>query len=263
MRYRYVRERENYEDYASGRVFIGAPGNPALPVRLASETLQRCVGVLESMGHRQPYRVYDPCCGAAYHLAVVGYLHMCRIREIIASDIDATALAIARRNLGMLALEGLHERMAELAAMRDAFGKRSHTAALASAARLQLQLTACPPADRPSTRLFLADATDPDALERELDGEALDIVLTDVPYGWRSGWQSGRPEGAGDSEPLWLMLRALRSIVSDSTVLAIAADKSQRIEHGQYERIQRFRAGRRQISVLRPIAGSRFASAPG
>ena len=110
MRYRFVRERENYEDYASGRVFVGMPGNPAFPVRLASEVLQRCAAIHRAEGHRGPFRVYDPCCGAAYHLVVIGYLHIGQIRKITGSDIDAEALALAERNLGMLSLAGLERR---------------------------------------------------------------------------------------------------------------------------------------------------------
>ncbi len=255
MRYRFVPQRENYEDYASGRVFVGMPGNPAFPVRLASEVAQRCLGILQSSGREEPFCVYDPCCGAAYHLAVIGYLHMRRIREIIGSDIDGEALTIAERNLGMLSLTGLEQRMAELAVMRDAFGKRSHTEALASAARLRAQLDACPPGDRPTTRLFLADAMDPRALTAGLRGQAADIVFTDVPYGWHSRWRTGRQGGLPRAEPLWLMLEALLGVVSEATVVAIAADKSQHVEHERYERLQRLSAGKRQVALLRPLVG--------
>jgi 23S rRNA (guanine2535-N1)-methyltransferase len=259
MRYRFVRERTNYEDYASGRVLVGMPGNPAFPVRLASEVLQRCAMILESGGRREAFCIYDPCCGAAYHLAVIGYLHMRQVQVIIGSDIDEAALTLAARNLGMLSLAGLEQRMAELAAMRDAFGKRSHTEALASAARLLARLTACPVKDRPRTRLFRADATDRDALVAGMGGQRIDIVFADVPYGWRSEWQSGSEEGLADGEPLWLMLESLLGIVSEGTVLAIAADKSQRVEHERYARLQRLRAGKRQIAILKPLAGTHRA----
>jgi hypothetical protein len=255
MKYRFVRERENYEDYASGRVFVGVPGNPAFPVRLASEILQRCASVLNTRGQGGRFSVYDPCCGAAYHLVVLGYLHTRRIGEIIGSDVDETALAMARRNLSMLSLEGLEQRMAELAAMRDAFGKRSHADALTSAARLRAQLTAHSPADRPMIRLFVADATDPQALARGLRRQPVDIVITDVPYGWHSGWHSAEGADQPDGEPLRLMLEALLGVVSENSVLAVAADKSQRIEHERYVPLQRLRAGRRQIAILRPLGG--------
>jgi len=263
MRYRFVRERENYEDYASGRVFVGMPGNPAFPVRLASEVLQRCAAIHRAEGHRGPFRVYDPCCGAAYHLVVIGYLHIGQIRKITGSDIDAEALALAERNLGMLSLAGLERRMAELAGMRDAFGKRSHAEAVVSASRLRNRLLACPVEQHPQTRLFLGDATSQAALTRELRGEAVDIVFTDVPYGWRSGWRIETRDVLPDASVLWLMLESLLGVASGRTVVAVAADKAQNIVHEGYERLQRLRAGKRQIAILRPLTGHGRALGPG
>jgi len=236
MRYRFVRERENYEDYASGRVFVGMPGNPTFPVRLASEVLQRCAAIHRAEGHRGPFRVYDPCCGAAYHLVVIGYL---------------------------LSLAGLERRMADLADMRAAFGKRSHAEAVASAARLRTRLLACPVQQHPETRLFQADATDQAALTRELRGEALDIVFTDVPYGWRSAWRIETRDVSPDTTVLRLMLESLLGSVSGRTLLAVATDKAQNIAHEGYERLQRLRAGKRQIAILRPLTGHGRASGLG
>jgi len=39
MPYRFATERRDYSDYSSGRVFYGAPGYPAFPVRLVSAWL--------------------------------------------------------------------------------------------------------------------------------------------------------------------------------------------------------------------------------
>jgi hypothetical protein len=254
MKYRFVRKRESYQDYASGRVLLGMPGNPAFPVRLASEVFQRCAAIHRAERRTGPFAVYDPCCGAAYHLTVMGYLHPAEVRRIIGSDIDAGALALAERNLAILSLAGLERRMAELAGMRDAFGKRSHTDALASAARLRERLLARPKGLRLETRLFTADATDQAALKRGLDGEAADIVFTDVPYGWHSEWRSETPPPLpADAGSVWLMLESLRGVLVPQTVVAVAADKAQTIAHEGYERLQRLRAGRRQIAILRPL----------
>jgi hypothetical protein len=253
MRYRFARERAIYEDYASGRVLLGMPGNPAFPVRLSSEIVQRCAALLRSAGRRGPFCVYDPCCGAAYHLAVIGFLHMGEIRKIIGSDIDETVLSMAEQNLAMLSLVGLEQRMAKLAAMRDAFGKRSHTEALASAARLHERLAAHQPGERPQTQLFVADATDPERLSAELRGEVVDIVFADVPYGWHSAWRSTEQGRSRHDDPLQLMLEALLGVVSGKTVVAVAADKSQRVVHERYARVQRVSAGRRQVVILKPL----------
>src|SRR5215211_6457770 len=100
MQYKYAKEQQNYSDFSSGRVFYSLPGHPAFPVRLASEIFQRC------LAHRKttyqvstPCTLYDPCCGAAYHLSILAYLHWGHIREVIASDIDEKAVALAERNL--------------------------------------------------------------------------------------------------------------------------------------------------------------------
>jgi hypothetical protein len=261
MKYRFVRERENYEDYASGRVLLGMPGNPAFPVRLTSEVFQRCAAIHRAAGGTGPFRLYDPCCGAAYHLAVIGYLHIGQVQRIVGSDIAPVALDLAGRNLAMLSVAGLERRMAELAAMRDAFGKRSHAAALASAQRLRERLFACPEDKRPQTRQFIADATEPAALVQALEEEEIDIVFTDVPYGWHSEWQTAESPDPGREVSratsgvafVGLMLESLRGVISTRTTVAVAADKAQEIAHPAYERLQRIKIGKRQVAILRPL----------
>lgn len=93
MPYRFATAASDYSDYAGGRVFYGAPGYPALPVRLASEVLQRCLAI---RGATSPAVLYDPCCGGAYHLGTLAYLHWQRIGAIAGSDVDAEALALPR-----------------------------------------------------------------------------------------------------------------------------------------------------------------------
>lgn len=133
MPYRFATDQTDYSDCSSGRVFYGKPGHPAFPVRLASDVFQRCVDVLRADGHLGPYAIYDPCCGGAYHLSTLAYLHWRDIREITGSDVDADALALARQNLSLLTIEGLDRRIAEIAQMLQSYGKPSHEAALASA----------------------------------------------------------------------------------------------------------------------------------
>src|SRR5215208_6675514 len=112
MPYKYVKEQLDYSDLASGRVFYSLPGHPAFPIRLASEILQRCVAQREVIYKiSTPCTLYDPCCGAAYHLSVLGYLHRDAIREVIASDVDEKAVALAERNLNLLNANGLGKRI--------------------------------------------------------------------------------------------------------------------------------------------------------
>src|SRR5512147_836937 len=105
MQYKYETENQDYSDFASGRVFYSIPGHPAFPVRLASEIFQRCLAHRETIYQNStPCTLYDPCCGTAYHLSVLGVLHGKHIHQIVGSDIDDKAIALARRNLGLLNL---------------------------------------------------------------------------------------------------------------------------------------------------------------
>src|SRR5215212_1843831 len=131
MQYKYAKEQLNNSDVSSGRVFYSLPGHPAFPVRLASEVFRRCVAHRETIyGNSTPCVLYDPCCGAAYHLSVLAYLHGEYIQGVIGSDIDEKAVALAERNLGLLHRDGLDKRIRELSEMLEAYGKKSHQEAL-------------------------------------------------------------------------------------------------------------------------------------
>jgi 23S rRNA (guanine2535-N1)-methyltransferase len=102
MQYKYIKEQVDYSDFASGRVFYSLSGHPAFPVRLASEIFQPCVVSRKKIyNDSRPCTLYDPCCGAAYHLSVLAYLYREHIREVIGSDIDEKAVALASQNLGL------------------------------------------------------------------------------------------------------------------------------------------------------------------
>jgi hypothetical protein len=253
MRYHFAKERRDYADYASGRVFYSSPGQPAFPVRLASEIFQRCLAVREASGATGPCLLYDPCCGGAYHLGTLAFMHWQAIDEIVGSDVDEQALSLAQRNLALLTVGGLDRRMAEIAAMLASYGKASHAAALESARTLRRRLLGLVEGHQVATRLFRADATDGEALGRQLGDRRVDVVLTDVPYGWHSTWQVPDARQASAS-PMWQMLEALRRVVSPDAALAIAADKRQKVSHQGYQRIERFRVGKRQVAILK-LAG--------
>lgn len=254
MRYLYARERASYEDLASGRVLYGKPGLATFPVRLASEIFQRCLQLGRDLHLPDPCVVYDPCCGAGYHLCALGYLHPEHILRIIASDIDPDPLELAQRNLALLTPVGLTQRIREIEAMREAFGKQSHVEALTSAKRLLQRMTESG-APLAETHLFLADATDARALSAALDEHRIDIVFADVPYGWHTHWSA---PSAGltehDPSPLWFMLDALYHVLPHRCIVAVASSKDQRAQHERYHQLQRLRAGKRQITILHPAA---------
>lgn len=252
MAYRFALEHQDYSDYAGGRVFYSLPGQPAFPVRLASEIFQHCLAIRQAGGLTAPCVVYDPCCGGAYHLAALAYLHWQAIGKIICSDIDAAALGLARRNLSLLTQAGLDQRAAEITNYIDLYGKLSHVDARQSAARFKQTLAKQIEQHPLETRLFLANALDGAALRQGLDGQTIDIVITDIPYGQKSSWMLP----AGDTEvshpPAWRMLEALLGVLSPHSVVAVASDKQQKISHACYQRFEKFRLGKRQVVILKP-----------
>ncbi|MGE5223914.1 MAG: hypothetical protein ACM3PY_15860, partial [Omnitrophica WOR_2 bacterium] len=198
---------------------------------------------------KRPITLYDPCCGGAYHLGVLAYLHWKDIAAIIASDIDPEALSLAERNLALLTPGGLERRIAEIEKMISLYGKESHAGALESARSLRQQQAQFLQDHVIETEIFFADVTNKETLVNRIGRKAVDIVLTDVPYGWSSGWQT--PTAAQDDlSPAWRMLDSLKSILSPDSVVAIAADKGQKFTHESFQRLDKFRVGRRQVWIL-------------
>jgi tRNA G10 N-methylase Trm11 len=143
----------------------------------------------------------------------------------------------------------LDERIAEIAALLALYGKASHAAAHESAQRLGARLREMSATHQIATRLFQADATERAELARELRGIEIDVVIADVPYGQRSAWQSA----AGAMNAAWRMLDALRHILSTRAVVAIAANKQQKVAHQGYRRVGRLQIGKRRVVFLKPI----------
>lgn len=245
MQYKFAEERSNYADLASGHVFYSLPGHPAFPIRLASEIFQRCMAF---RGKKySPCVVYDPCCGAAYHLSVIAYLHWNLINRVICSDIDKKAAQLAEWNLGLLTPDGMERRSREISTMIHLYGKQSHKDALESLERLQEQV-ACLTAVRPmQARVFRGNATDAASLRESLQDTAIDIVFTDIPYGQTSQWK-----GTKKPDPAGAMLNALLEFLSPESIVALASDKGQKISHESYQRLEIFQVGKRQVVILKP-----------
>ena len=246
MQYRHTPDR-NFEDFASGRVFYTLPGQPAFPVRLTSEIFQRCLVHWQKRGGEGRCSLYDPTCGGAYWLAVLAYLHWDRISAITASDVDAEVIALAERNLSLLTPSGLDQRTAEVQAMYAAYGKASHAGALESANRFQLEIHKYLESHPIRTRVFQADVMEPLSIQQGIREEHIDILIADVPYGWHSTWQEA---GAKNTfSPIVQMLDSVAPILSPGSVIAIAADKRQAIQHDRYQRLEKFQVGKRQIAI--------------
>ncbi len=253
MPYQFAKENRDFSDYASGRVFYNVPGHPAFPVRLISEVFQRCQKMRSKMGLTTPAVLYDPCCGSAYHLSTLAYLHWHEIDTIIGSDIDADIISIAGKNLGLLTLVGLEKRAEEIASMQIQYGKPSHMAAAKSANQMRIELREYLPTHSINTHLFVADATDGHELRHPLKSKKIDIIMTDVPYGRQSKWQSSNGDIATNESLLQKMLDALLEFITHETIVAIITNKAQKCEHYQYKRVGKFQIGKRRITLLQHV----------
>jgi 16S rRNA G966 N2-methylase RsmD len=245
MEYKFATEQANYADLASGHVFYSLPGHTAFPIRLASEIYQRCLAWREQGS--SPCSIYDPCCGAAYHLSVIAYLHWDSICRVICSDIDEKAVQLAERNLGLLTPAGMERRSREIAAMVRLYDKDSHKGALESINRMQEQVNLLTAVRPIQTQIFQANATQAASLREGLHGAAIDIVFSDIPYGQHFQWEQTQ-----SPHSIWAMLEALLEFLSPKSILAIASDKFQKASHEKYSLLEKFQIGKRQIVILKP-----------
>jgi 23S rRNA (guanine2535-N1)-methyltransferase len=195
---------------------------------------------LENAG---PYNVYDPCCGSAYLLATLAYLHWPAIRRLVGSDVDPAVIPLAERNLSLTTLAGVEARIAQLAQWHDQFGKDSHAQALASAQRLRVQLLSHHARHPIPSQVFVADALHPADLREQLARGTVDIVITDLPYGQRTSWHATTSPTSFD--PGSQLLEALREVVTPASIIAITTTKQQKIAHNAYQRVEHFQLGKR------------------
>jgi 16S rRNA G966 N2-methylase RsmD len=243
MEYKFATETSNYADLASGHVFYSLPGHPAFPIRLASEVYQRC---LEWRADKHlPCTIYDPCCGAAYHLSVIAYLHWDSICRVVCSDVNDKAVQLAERNLGLLTPAGMERRGREISAMVRLFNKDSHKGALDSLTRLQEQINLLSAIRPIQTHVFRANATEATSLREGLQDAVIDIVFSDVPYGQHSQWETQA------ADPIWAMLEAMSEFLSPQSIVAIASDKTQKVAHSMYRRLEKFQIGKRLVNILK------------
>ncbi len=248
MAFKFATERENYSAYAGGQVFYNLPGRPAFPVRLASEIFQRCLHLRSAKGLPAPVRLYDPCCGGAYHLAVLAYLHWDKILEISASDINGETLSVAQRNLSLLTPDGLQQRTSEIEEMQRLYKKDSHTEARHSAGILKEKLQQNLETRAIPVRVFQADALRPGEIRERMGASKPDLVISDIPYGLRSQWIL--PAGAASVDAVWLLLENLRGVLADTALVAIASGKEQKIAHENYKQVGKLKLGKRQVVML-------------
>jgi tRNA G10 N-methylase Trm11 len=215
------------------------------------------MAIRKACGERGTVTLYDPCCGGASLLGSVGFLHGEAIDRIVGSDVDEGILPLAARNLGLLTVEGMDRRMAELHELEQHFGKTSHRQALESARRMRERVLDLRRMRPLATRVFAADALSPASVGSCLASERIDLVVTDVPYGSGSAWSVSEPV---QGRPAHAMLEALLPHLAPHSLVAVCADKAQRIAHEAYRRLEQFQVGKRRVAILRP--GARPSACP-
>jgi hypothetical protein len=82
-----------------------------------------------------------------------------------------------------------------------------------------------------------------------VNDRSIDIVISDIPYGWLTDWHTDDV----NKSPAWQMLETLRFVLSPAAVVAIAADKQQKVAHEGYERLDKFQVGKRRVWIGRPL----------
>lgn len=241
MSYKYAIENINYEDYSSGRVLYNQHGTTAFPVRLASEIFQRCAQALKMQGKQGNYIIYDPCCGGAFLLTSLGFLFPEDIACIYASDIDENVLQLAEKNLSLLSNAGLEQRINQLTALLQEFGKESHRDALESAYKMKEHLKHR--VDKLEIICFQADAA---KTEKESHPQSIDIVITDLPYGDVVRWSHADDEKTA----VELLLENLFLKLSAKALVAIVVNKKMKTDYKNYKKLDSFKLGKRHIVIF-------------
>ena len=234
MEYKYGKN-ENYEDFASGRVIYSDQGITNFPVRLAIEIFGRCLSYIEK---ETGVTVYDPCCGGAYLLTILGFNYNNVIHKIIGSDINETALQTADKNLGLLSTEGLSKRKKELEQLYQQYQKQSHKEALESISRFE----AVSLENAIQVELFEQDCIK--SIEHTI---CPDIIITDVPYGELVEW-----ENDGENN-INLMMDRLYELCSKNTILAVCSNKKQKIANEKWKRLEKHNIGKRKFELFRKM----------
>jgi 23S rRNA (guanine2535-N1)-methyltransferase len=237
MLYKYY-EKENFENFACGRVIYNKPGVPNFPIKLGLEIFKRC---LEYTNKSKEICLYDPCCGGGYLLTTIGLLNYDIIEKIIGSDINQESVELAYKNLSLLTMEGLEKRKKQIEIMYKKFEKESHFEALKSIEIFKKIINQRH--NGPLSELFVADAIDEKSLKQ--NQFIADIIITDVPYGNIVNWE-GKEENM-----INILLDRLIKVQDNNSVLAIIYERSQKINNNRYIRVEKFKIGKRIVEILK------------
>ncbi|AOF49544.1 N-6 DNA methylase [Tetragenococcus halophilus] len=242
MKFKFEALKKDYSDFSSDKVLINAPRTPAFPVRVASEIMARCLSFLKNTDH---LTIYDPCCGGAHLLTVLGFLYSTNLARIYGSDIDEKALTYARKNLDLLTGESLQQKIKALQADNKAQDEQTQsTEVLNSANRLATMLLDAK-APQKEVQCFQWDITK----DSPTFSENVNIVITDLPYGNMTHWQGDSKEPPTKR----LLDNIYQTLDVNNSVIAIICNKKERIAHNNFTQVNRLKHGKRQIFILQPL----------
>lgn len=235
-------KKDNYEDYSSGRVLHGTPMATNFPVGLTRDIYKKCSEYLTKKGNPGPYIIYDPFCGVAYSLTVLGFFYGKNVKQIITSDADKTMLEFTHKNLSLLKKEGIDDRIKELNRFIKTYNKDSHRDALISAEKLKKISDELSIEIKEFQHNILSNTLLPKSVNM------IDMVITDLPYGKLTKW-----EGIdGEINPAQEFLNKVKGRLKRNSVVAIVFNKQQKVLHDGFIKIKTYKVGKRKIIILSP-----------
>jgi hypothetical protein len=227
--------KNNYEDFSSGRVIFHKSGYPNFPVRLAGEIFHQC---LEHLNKKENIIIYDPCCGSAYLLTILGFLFNNKITEIYASDISEESIGLAENNLSLLSFHGLKKRESSIIELINKYKKQTHINALNSLKNILVYLK-----QEIIYNTFIANILNEDELKNKKFHA--DIIITDLPYNDLVSWSEEI------SNPIDILLETIDPVINTNTIIAIIHNKNQKISNKKYKRLNKFKVGHRIVEILK------------
>lgn len=241
MEFKFERVKKDYSDFSSDKVLVNAPQTPAFPVRIASEIMSRCLSYLKSKSN---ISIYDPCCGAAHLLTVLGFLYSTNLNKVYGTDIDDKAIQYAHQNLNFLTSDGLMQKTRELKTRYNNLSNTFNEKSIQSSERLAAMIRGSEKTQNNicCKRWDITSSTPPSF-------QRVNVVITDLPYGNMTYW-----EGNKSDNPINKMLSNIYEILDlENSIIAIISDKQQKIKHEKFFQIKRLKHGKRQFTFLKPM----------
>ena len=235
MDYLYT-EKEDFSFLASGNVIKHFSGMPCFPVRLTLELFERAYRVIGA----DKISVYDPCCGNGFSLTVLGLMRSDKLSWISGSDVSSACVDAARCNVSLL-------NPRNLLSARDALLSKETTG---QERRDQLQKAIDRLLPSSGTAVLPAEIFQHDILfssPEHLRGK-VDCVFADIPYGDMTAWQS---ENIFTENSVDAFLNNLLPVMHHNSALIICGSKSLKIRNERFVRIDKLRAGKRLIYILK------------